>query len=56
MEDILPTIPVNTSIDSKIVLDLDAEFSSSMDGVTEILGQGTNINISINKNTYYFST
>ena len=52
MEDILPTIPVNTSIDSKIVLDLDAEFSSSMDGVTDILSQGTDINTNINKKTF----
>ena len=38
MDDILPTIPLNTSLDSKLVLNLDAEFVSPIDG--GILNQG----------------
>ena len=40
MDDILPTIPVNTSLDSKLVLNLDAEFGSPMDSHGDILNQG----------------
>ena len=43
MDDILPTIPVNTSIDSKLVLNLDAEFASPIDNGGDILSQGINM-------------
>jgi hypothetical protein len=41
MDDILPTIPVNTSIDSKLVLNLDAAFASPIDNGGDILSQGS---------------
>ena len=40
MDDILPAIPVNTSLDSKLVLNLDAEFVSTIDNNGDVLGQG----------------
>ena len=42
MDDILPAIPVNTSLDSKLVLNLDAEFVSTIDNNVDVLGQGKN--------------
>jgi len=41
MDDILPAIPVNTSLDSKLVLNLDAEFVSTIDNNGDVLGQGS---------------
>ena len=40
MDEVLPTIPVNTSIDSKLVLTLDSEFASATNGDDNILNQG----------------
>ena len=48
MDDILPAIPVNTSLDSKLVLNLDAEFVSNIDNNGDVLGQGKN-----SKNIFY---
>ena len=42
MDDILPAIPVNTSLDSKLVLNLDAEFVSNIDNNGDVLDQGKN--------------
>lgn len=39
MDDILSTIPGNTSLDSKLVFNLDAEFGSPMDSHGDILNQ-----------------
>ena len=43
MDEVLPPIPVNTSIDSKLVLNLDSEFASPVNGDGDILNQG-NVN------------
>ena len=40
MDEVLPTLPVNTSIDSKLVLNLDSEFTSTTNGDDGILNQG----------------
>ena len=40
MDDILPTIPENTSLDSKLVLNLDAEFVSPIANNGDILSNG----------------
>ena len=40
MDDILPTIPENTSLDSKLVLNLDAEFVSPIANNGDILSTG----------------
>jgi len=41
MDDILPTIPENTSLDSKLVLNLDAEFVSPIANNGDILSTGS---------------
>jgi len=41
MDDILPTIPENTSLDSKLVLNLDAEFVSPIANNEDILSSGS---------------
>ena len=48
MDDILPTIPENTSLDSKLVLNLDAEFVSPIANNEDILSSGNYIIMSDN--------
>ena len=46
MDDILPSIPENTSLDSKLVLNLDAEFVSPIGNNGDILNTGKFVEIS----------
>ena len=46
MDDILPSIPENTSLDSKLVLNLDAEFVSPIGNNGDILTTGKFVEIS----------